>query len=104
MMVRVAVCLLAVLAIFGSPALAQEQSKADVFAGYSLFRFNPATSGVKSWNMNGGSASFAYNANNWLGLAGDFGGLHNRNTIRYCLRTYTHNYLLGPRFYSSRPE
>src|SRR2546422_3518449 len=97
MMVRVAVCLLAVLAIFGSPALAQEQSKADVFAGYSLFRYNPATSGVKSWNMNGGSGSFAYNAKNWLGLVGDFGGYHNGNILSSGVSSNEYTYLFGPR-------
>ena len=96
-MVRVAVCLLAVLAIFGSPALAQEQSKADVFAGYSLFRYNPATSGAKSWNMNGGSGSFAYNAKNWLGLVGDFGGYHNGNILSSGVSSNEYTYLFGTR-------
>src|SRR2546428_12929320 len=97
MMVRVAVCLLAVLAIFGSPALAQEQSKADVFAGYSLFRYNPATSGVKSWNMNGGSGSFAYNAKNCLGLAGDFAGHPHGNILKSAVSANQKHQLSQPR-------
>lgn len=103
-MVRVAVCLLAVLAIFGIPARAQEQPKADVFAGYSLFRFNPATSGAKSWNMNGGSASFAYNAKDWLGLVGDFGGYHNGNILNTGISATEYTYLFGPRVSYRRHE
>lgn len=96
-MLRVAVCLFAVLVIFGIPAHAQEQSKVDVFAGYSLFRFNPATSGVNSFNLHGGSASFAYNANNWLGIVGDFGGYHNGDILSSGVSATEYTYLFGPR-------
>ena len=38
------------------------RSDLDVFAGYSYVRENPAASGIDNFSMNGGSASFAYNA------------------------------------------
>ena len=103
-MMRVVVCLLAVLSIFGVSASAQDAPKADVFAGYSLLRFNPATSGVDSWNMHGGSTSFAYNAKNWLGLVGDFGGYHNGNILSSGVSTTEYTYLFGPRVSYRRHE
>ena len=57
------VCLLGVLFLFGAKAKAQETPKVDVFAGYSYVRANPATSGADGFNMHGGSASLAWNAN-----------------------------------------
>lgn len=103
-MLRVAVCLLAVLAILGVPAHAQEHSKVDVFAGYSLFRFNPATSGVDSFNLHGGSASFAYNAKDWVGLVGDFGGYHNGDILGTGVSATEYTYLFGPHVSYRRHE
>src|SRR2546426_9286337 len=36
--------------------------------------YNPSTSGVSSFTLNGGSASIAYNAKSWLSGVADFGG------------------------------
>ena len=66
MKLQVVVCLLALLSLFATAARAQDVSKFAVSAGYSYFRENPATSGISSFSMNGGSASLAYNANHWL--------------------------------------
>lgn len=96
-MARVAVCLLALLVIFGIPAHAQEYSKVDVFAGYSLFRATPATSGFNSFTLNGGSASGAFNINNWLGGVADFGGYHNGNILNTGASGTLYTYLFGPR-------
>ena len=47
--------------------------KAEAFLGYSYLRANPG-SPVGGINLNGGSGSIAFNANNWFGIVGDFGG------------------------------
>jgi hypothetical protein len=62
------VCLLAfvslsAVSLFGSAACAQDTPKFDVFAGYSYVRENPSPSGVDGFNLHGGSALIAYNAN-----------------------------------------
>jgi hypothetical protein len=44
-------------------------------------RENPATSGIDSFSMNGGSASIACNANHWLSAVADFAGYHTNNLL-----------------------
>lgn len=91
------VCLLGVLFLFGLTAKAQETPKADLFAGYSYVRANPATSGIDSFNMHGGSASLAWNAKDWLGIVGEFGGYHSGGISGVSVDTNLYTYLFGPR-------
>ncbi len=91
------VCLLGVLFLFSLTAKAQETPKADLFAGYSYVRANPATSGADSFNMHGGSASLAWNAKNWLGIVGEFGGYHAGEISGVSVDTNLYTYLFGPR-------
>src|SRR5437016_10029972 len=72
MKLQLLVSLLAVLSLFGATARAQDTPKVDIFAGYSYLRENPSTAGVSGFNLNGGSASIAYNAKSWLGGVADF--------------------------------
>ena len=81
MKLKLLVSLVAVLSLFLATAGAEETPKIDVFAGYSYFRNNPSTAGVSSFSLNGGSASVAYNANNWLSGVADFGAYHNGNIL-----------------------
>jgi len=98
MKLKLVVCALAVLALFAGSARAQEdRSKVDIFAGYSYLRFNPSSSGVDSFNLHGGSASVAYNVNNWLSGVADFGGYHNGNILNTGLDGTLSTYLFGPR-------
>jgi outer membrane immunogenic protein len=72
-------------------ARAQETPVADVTAGYSALYV------VKGFTyfMNGGSASAAFNVNNWLGAVGDFGAYHAPSGLNnFTAETYT----FGPRF------
>ncbi|MGH9574329.1 MAG: outer membrane beta-barrel protein [Candidatus Acidiferrales bacterium] len=60
-------------ALFVIPSHAQSVTPAaDVSAGYSYLRVG----GSNGLNMNGGSGAVTFNANNWLGLAADFGFYH----------------------------
>jgi opacity protein-like surface antigen len=94
---KVVVSLLAFLFSFGGVAFAQDTPKVDIFAGYSFLRENPSTSGVSSFSLNGGSASLAYNANNWLSGVADFGGYHNGNILGTGADGTLSTYLFGPR-------
>src|SRR6267378_8510779 len=95
---RVVVSLLGFASLFAVAAQAQEERKTiDVFAGYSYVRDNPSTPGAKSFSLNGGSASVAYNFNNWLSGVADFGGYHNTNGLDRGLDGTLSTYLFGPR-------
>jgi outer membrane protein OmpA-like peptidoglycan-associated protein len=48
--------------------------RVELFGGYSFWRAVPFSAGNRIAWMHGGSASVAYNLNNWLGLVADFGG------------------------------
>ena len=95
---KVVVCLLALLCFSAVSAFAQDVPKFDVFAGYSYVRDNPSTSGVSGFNLHGGSASVAYNANHWLGAVADFGGYHANNILGSGVDGTVSTYLFGPRF------
>ena len=94
---KVVVCLLAFLSFTAAAAFAQETPKLDVSVGYSYFRDNPSTSGVPSFNLHGGSASAAYNFNDWLGAVADFGGYHANNILGSGVDGTLSTYLFGPR-------
>ena len=88
---------LSAVLLFGSVAYAQDTPKFDVFAGYSYVRENPSTSGVDGFNLHGGSASIAYNANHWLSGVADFGGYHSNNILGTGVDGTLSTYLFGPR-------
>ena len=114
-------------------AMAQDTPTVEVFGGYTFIHFNggSGTFGVMDGgtpvlargasrlgadplalapisttltsNINGGSASLAYNLNNWFGLAADFGGsaitsvnLSGLPSVDVNSTLFT--YLFGPRF------
>src|SRR5215475_7804565 len=83
----------AVVVLMAGVAKAEDHSKVDVFAGYSYDRWD----GAKNFNLNGGSASVAYNVNNWLSGVADFGGYHNGNVLNTGLDFTLSTYLFGPR-------
>ena len=97
MKLKVVVCLLALASLFGATAHAQDVPKFDLFAGYSYVRANPSTTGVDSFNLHGGDASIAYNANHWLSGVADFGGYHANNILGTGVDGTLSTYLVGPR-------
>lgn len=67
---RKCILLMGVLVLgFCVSAMAQETPKAEIFGGYSYTR-----DVTDDQNFQGGTGSIAFNANNWLGLVGDFAG------------------------------
>jgi opacity protein-like surface antigen len=98
MKLRVVVSLLGFASLFAVGAQAQEERKTiDVFAGYSYVRANPSTGTSDSFSLNGGTASVAYNFNNWLSGVADFGGYHTTNGLASGLDGTLSTYLFGPR-------
>ena len=64
---------------------------------YSYINFHPGT-GFDSWNNNGGSGSFTYNANRWLGLTAEFATYSFSRTIPTgSAEGGFQTYLFGPR-------
>jgi opacity protein-like surface antigen len=99
---KVVVCLLAIVSLsavslFGSAAYGQDTPKFDVFAGYSYVRENPSSAGADGFNLHGGSASIAYNADHWLSAVADFGGYHSNNILGTGVDGTLSTYLFGPR-------
>ena len=80
------------------PAAAQESTSKDVSVEYSYLRANPST-GVPSFNSNGGSASFAYNLGSSYGFAGEFSGYHIGNIGPASVNTDLFTYMFGPQIY-----
>src|SRR5580693_132049 len=97
MRLKFLVSLFAFLTLCGGTTYAQDDTKKEVFAGYSYVRYNPG--GVDGgFNLNGGSAAFAYQFNNWLSGVADFGGYHNGNISHGRGDGALWNFLVGPRF------
>jgi opacity protein-like surface antigen len=98
MKLKLVVCSLAVLFLFGVTTRAQETApKFDVFAGYSYLQANPGVRGADSFHLHGGSASIAYNYRSWLSGVADFGGYNNGNILNTGKSGTFSTYLFGPR-------
>ncbi len=54
--------------------------KFELAGMYSYINFHPGT-GFDSWNNNGGTGSFTYNANRWLGLTAEVGAYSFSRTL-----------------------
>lgn len=79
-----------VLLLLAAVAQAQDTPQADVAAEFSGLYI---IKGYTIW-MGGGSASAAFNINDWLGVAGDFGGY-----VGHVPESFTgETYMAGPRF------
>ena len=68
----------------------------ELFLGYSYVHFSVG-SGHTPADLNGGSASFAYNFNHYLGLVGDFGGYHAGDYSNASIDGNIESFLVGPR-------
>ncbi len=77
------------VALCAVPGVAQD-SKVDLFAGYSFLHTSPGT-GLPSAGASGWEGAVTYNWNRWLGLKADFDG-------HYCCDASLHDFLFGPQF------
>jgi len=72
------VLLAVVLAVLVAPLAAQDTPKAEVFGGY---QFTHASAEGESANFNGWNASVTGNINRWLGVAADFSGSYDSESV-----------------------
>src|SRR5882724_1350470 len=71
--------------------------KFELAGMYSYINFHPG-SGFDSWNNNGGTGSFTYNANKWLGLTAEAGAYSfSRSTPLGNAEGGFQTFLFGPR-------
>lgn len=96
MKLKFVVSLLGLAFLFSAAAQAQERQVFDVGVTYSYVRYNPATSGIKNFSMNGGSGSVAVNFKSWLSGVADIGGYSKATPPTFGSRTLS-TYLFGPR-------
>jgi hypothetical protein len=90
LVVRILTALLTISA-FTLLARAQDETpKIEVYGGYDYVRVSDLGD---SYNFNGGSGQFAYDANRWLGLVGDFGGYYTSDGFHAGVLSF----LAGPR-------
>jgi hypothetical protein len=87
-----------VACIFAIPARAQQASapQFEVAAEYSYIRANAANNGG-GFNLNGGSASLAYNFTDHFSAVGDVGG-YQFSGLPTGLDSTMYTYLFGPRY------
>ena len=69
------ILLLGIALLVSGSAAAQENSKIDVFAGYTYLHTSPGIH-ISSFNGNGGVGSVALNLTNWGALVVEAGGIH----------------------------
>lgn len=91
-------CLMGMLLFVSLSASAQDNSKIDIFGGYSYLRFNPGA-GLQSINFNGGVGSVSYNIMDHVGIVGEIGGYHNGNVQGSGNSVNVISYLFGPKVY-----
>jgi len=91
-------CLLGFFLLASLPAVAQESGSKDVSIEYSYLRANPST-GIPSFNANGGLASFAYNRGGSFGIMGEFSGYHIGSIGAASANTDLFTYMVGPQVY-----
>jgi hypothetical protein len=77
-------------------AQSEDTPRVELFGGYSYLRANIIVSD-QPFNLNGGSASLAYNFNDWLGVVGDV-GVYSQGSVRgNGLSLTLWSYQMGPR-------
>ena len=88
------------LLVLSFSASAQDNSKADVFGGYSFLRYSPG-GGAASINFNGGIGSVAFNLTPHIAGVGEFSGNHT-SSIQGApgVSVNALTYLFGPKVYA----
>ena len=91
---------LSFLAVFGVLVLSIHAfaQKAEVFGGYSYYRFNSGVAGLGSANLNGWNFALTGKFNKYVGVTADLGGGY--GTLAG-VNTHLHTFLFGPQVSAS---
>ena len=95
--------------LFSFGVIAQDVPKADLFMGYSLFRFNPTNHtwefnnvqgnfALSSFDAEGGVGSFSWNFNRHFAFESEFGAYTKSGVDIVSYDSTRFSYLFGPRF------
>jgi hypothetical protein len=90
------VCLLGLVLLVSFSAAAQDNSKIDIFAGYSYLHTSPGLH-ESSFKASGGDASIAYNVNSWGSLVAEVGGVHASTISGHDVDANAETVLAGPK-------
>ncbi|MGH9936514.1 MAG: outer membrane beta-barrel protein [Blastocatellia bacterium] len=95
-MVKQSVFFVVLMAMFSTIASAQDAPKAELYGGYSAVF-------TQDFTLHGWQASIAGNLNNWFGMAAEFGGAYDSDTVflggsNIRRKSTLYSYLFGPRF------
>jgi opacity protein-like surface antigen len=74
-------------------AVAQENTKVEIFGGYQYTRINTGVSGAPSFNFNGWNASLSGYFTKYLGISGDFSGAY---ASPFGTSVKVHTFMFGP--------
>jgi len=92
---RKAMCLLGLVFLVSMSAAAQD-SKVDLFAGYSYLHTSPGINQF-AFKANGGDASVAFNVNSWASLVAEVGGVHASKISGTDVDANAETFLFGPK-------
>ena len=88
--------LLALVCLFSLSAAAQDNSRIDLFGGYSYVHTSPGIA-LSSFNANGGVGSVAINLNRWGSFVGEVGGIHVSSIHGTDVDANAETFLFGPK-------
>jgi hypothetical protein len=93
---RKALYLLGVVCLFSLNAAAQDNTRVDLFAGYSFVHTSPGLE-RSSFNANGGVGSLAFNLNSWASVVAEVGGIHVSRINGFDVDANAETFLAGPK-------
>jgi hypothetical protein len=88
--------LFGLVCLFSLSAAAQENSRIDLFGGYSYVHTGPGIA-QSSFTANGGVGSFAINVNSWGSLVAEAGGIHVSQINGVNVDANAETFLFGPK-------
>jgi outer membrane immunogenic protein len=93
---RKVVCLLGMVFLVSLSAAAQDNSRIDLFAGYSYVHTSPGIA-ISAFNANGGVGSVAFNVTSWGSFVAEVGGIHASTINGTDVDATAETYMIGPK-------
>ncbi|MGH9680530.1 MAG: outer membrane beta-barrel protein [Candidatus Acidiferrales bacterium] len=93
---RKILCVMGLVCLASVSAAAQDNSKVDIFAGYSFLHTGPGIN-ASAFNANGGLGSVALNLTSWGGLVAEVGGIHASTINNTDVDATAETFMAGPK-------